>query len=650
MSYEINKTNGEQLTVIADGQVDTTATNLTLIGKNASIYGEYLNENFVKLLESFANPDAPTRPTVGQLWFDTSQNRLKVYDGGEFKSTSGTIVSDSQPFNMTPGDIWVDTLNKRLYFYDGESTILAGPKPYDDHITGFYIEEVAGTDTLNHTVIKIYILEELFGIFSTDEFTPSEVIAGYPTTEEDFNGNIITVSLPVYPGFNPGIVENLKFRVTASAAEALLDGSGNPYYVEDFVTSNGDLTIDGTVTITDDNPLILGSVQSNSIDASVSQFQITSNYAGQEVSLVLKNDSGLTPGLYLKPGTGSDPDRAGIFTDSPTTNFDVIGSSLITGDLEAGGALTVGDGAAVTGDVGVTGDVVVTGSVTLNELLFSGTGPINLSSNNNLTFEAVGDVVVQTASSDGLITLNSLTTLPSKTTAQLASFISPGTPAGTIAYCSDLSAGASLVWFDGTDWLPLMSNPTDTIYTGAITSNDGTLTIYSAYGIDLQTAGYDINIEAGASYAGPGSVAKVMAGQGGEPGAQSSKGGPLYLFAGAAGFDSVGDPAGGDAYLQGGSSAGQGGHVYITGGNYGEPGIVGDVLLQGLKYPKVDGTAGQLLTTNGSGTLSWTTPASSSAPATASSTGVAGQVAYDTDYVYVCVATNTWKRAGLSTW
>jgi hypothetical protein len=42
--------------------------------------------------------------------------------------------------------------------------------------------------------------------------------------------------------------------------------------------------------------------------------------------------------------------------------------------------------------------------------------------------------------------------------------------------------------------------------------------------------------------------------------------------------------------------------------------------------------------------------ASTSAPATATSTGVAGEIRYDADYVYICVATNTWKRAALSMW
>jgi len=37
-------------------------------------------------------------------------------------------------------------------------------------------------------------------------------------------------------------------------------------------------------------------------------------------------------------------------------------------------------------------------------------------------------------------------------------------------------------------------------------------------------------------------------------------------------------------------------------------------------------------------------------PPTASSTGTAGTVVWDADYIYVCTATNTWKRAAITTW
>lgn len=37
-------------------------------------------------------------------------------------------------------------------------------------------------------------------------------------------------------------------------------------------------------------------------------------------------------------------------------------------------------------------------------------------------------------------------------------------------------------------------------------------------------------------------------------------------------------------------------------------------------------------------------------PASASSAGTAGQIAWDADYIYVCTATDTWKRVAIATW
>lgn len=41
---------------------------------------------------------------------------------------------------------------------------------------------------------------------------------------------------------------------------------------------------------------------------------------------------------------------------------------------------------------------------------------------------------------------------------------------------------------------------------------------------------------------------------------------------------------------------------------------------------------------------------SSKTPATSSSSGNAGEICWDSNYVYVCVGTNSWKRAAISTW
>lgn len=38
------------------------------------------------------------------------------------------------------------------------------------------------------------------------------------------------------------------------------------------------------------------------------------------------------------------------------------------------------------------------------------------------------------------------------------------------------------------------------------------------------------------------------------------------------------------------------------------------------------------------------------APASSGAAGTAGQIAYDSDYLYVCVAANTWRRVPISDW
>jgi len=123
----------------------------------------------------------------------------------------------------------------------------------------------------------------------------------------------------------------------------------------------------------------------------------------------------------------------------------------------------------------------------------------------------------------------------------------------------------------------------------------------------------------------------------------------------------------------------------------------------GLTYPNTNGTSGQVLTSDGAGNVTWqdstggggasvtisdtppaatagdlwwesdtgrlkiyyqdtdttqwvdTTPplsslVSSDIPGSASATGTAGAIRYDSGYVYICVATDTWKRAALTTW
>ena len=81
------------MVTLADGTIDTSTTDLTLIGKGYAGFGEKLNENLVKLLENFNNTTAPNNKIQGQLWFDQANKRLNVYDGTKFKPVGSSTNS-----------------------------------------------------------------------------------------------------------------------------------------------------------------------------------------------------------------------------------------------------------------------------------------------------------------------------------------------------------------------------------------------------------------------------------------------------------------------------------------------------------------------------------------------------------------------------
>jgi hypothetical protein len=82
MSYIINNTRGNVVAIVADGTVNTTATDLALVGRALTDYGTYENENYVYLLENFANSTAPLQPILGQLWYNSTTDVISSYSTG----------------------------------------------------------------------------------------------------------------------------------------------------------------------------------------------------------------------------------------------------------------------------------------------------------------------------------------------------------------------------------------------------------------------------------------------------------------------------------------------------------------------------------------------------------------------------------------
>lgn len=287
MAYTVNKTSGAVLTTIADGTIDTT-TDLTLIGKNYSGYGELLNENFVKILENFSNSSQPSSPIEGQIWWDSSNDLLKVYNGTTFKVISGSTSSASQPSGAIAGDLWFDSANQQLYVYNGASWVLIGPSFTSvTGTSGAVVETVADNLGSNHVVVKIYTNETVVATVSKDAtFTPQSAISGFAT---------------ITPGVQLSTaITGATFRGDATNAQ-LLDNLDSTQ----FLRSDTNDTTTGILTVANDSGVIVGA--DNDLTLTVSGANaLVSNATSDGDILVRVNKSvgGVTTALTVDGATG----------------------------------------------------------------------------------------------------------------------------------------------------------------------------------------------------------------------------------------------------------------------------------------------------------------------------------------------------------
>lgn len=323
MAYTINKTDGTILANVPDGQIDRLSSDLTLIGKNYSGFGEALNENLVKLLENFASTTRPPRPVRGQIWFDATETKLKVYTGTAFVPVSSATIANSRPSTLGVGDLWFNNVDKQLYFFDGIDTILLGPDYSSSQgISGIKVQTVLDKTNSSRVITLFYTNGTLIGIFSKDQFIPKVAITGFNAVGED---------KIIYPGFNAGTLENLKFTVTASNSERL-----DNLPASEFARRNSANIFEGQISIRTNEGISIG-------DGFQAVLQV-------DIGNVILSNTFTNKNLEFKVRKGVDPESAieivslsreiRLYKDKEDSVVTVGGSLVVTKDLTVNGTVT----------------------------------------------------------------------------------------------------------------------------------------------------------------------------------------------------------------------------------------------------------------------------------------------------------------------
>ena len=373
MAYVINKFNGEQLVVLSDGTLDTT-TSLGLVGRNYVGYGETQNENFVFLLENFANDSPPSRPLVGQIWFSTTDNTAYSYDGVQWNPIGSASVSSTAPTNTNAGALWFKTPINQLFAYTGTEWRLIGP----ESVTGFGSTK-ARSGTLDDStgnprpVIFLETNDVIFAICTASAFTinANNSVAGFS------NSLFIGINLSSTAKINGSVTGNAATADQLSTARLI---NGVPF------TAAADITVTANTTnALKKGDYIVGSDFNGAVERTWNVDASSANLIGKIVARNAQGgfSAGTITAEFVGDLTGNVTATSGISTFNTVQATQFIGAQLSGNSASATRLATtrtingVGfDGSAnitVTASAGTLTGNSLNNSVTLSSLTQVGT-------------------------------------------------------------------------------------------------------------------------------------------------------------------------------------------------------------------------------------------------------------------------------------
>jgi microcystin-dependent protein len=357
--------------VIEDNTINQE-TSLKIPGRNSTAYGASIAENFLHLLENFANSNPPINAVEGQLWYDNSPgvDQLKLWDGTTWVAAGGLKKANTAPSvaGSLIGDLWVDTDNQQLYLFAGSGWVLVGPEFAEGLATGSRPEQIIARNNQTYDVVVVEVKGKPIAIIASDVIDPKSTIEGFETGLRPginlSSANITGTGVPQFNGISEKSLALLIPGVSASTSQTITAANFMRKDAENITNFGIQIKNNAGVGAGLNNQLRLridGQAGVLSHGTSGSNLDIRINNQGVEKT-VIRIDS---------------TERVGINNPSPVESLDVSGVIQTDTQLKVTSltnSSTISNGSIITsGGVGIAKNLNVGGISKINGPLIIGT-------------------------------------------------------------------------------------------------------------------------------------------------------------------------------------------------------------------------------------------------------------------------------------
>jgi microcystin-dependent protein len=373
MPYNVeftDKNNKSPITVFDN--TSSTDTSLIFPGRNVTGYGQIIAENFLHLLENFASSTEPVNPVEGQLWYDSTNGVLQIWDNVSWKAASGIQKGPTEPSVTTAkvGELWIDTTNQQLRIFTGTRWILVGPSEssIDGLRYGPSVEKIVDSDNVDRYVLIFYLKDVPVILFSKDSFVPKISISGFTLIKAGLNVTVPITSTEIAQ-FEGG---NLPKLVGTAQSSDALNISGVAVDAGKFLRTDTVNTTEFPINIRNNSGITLGSDGTFIISSSTTAAKIYNSASGSSIDLQVNRNG--VPSTTLRVIN----DKVGINTAAPDYELQVTGSIaasdslFVLGTAEStnlsNGSVRINGGASIKKNLLIGTGLDVTGVTQTNEI------------------------------------------------------------------------------------------------------------------------------------------------------------------------------------------------------------------------------------------------------------------------------------------